>query len=744
MRVLLKNKWTKILATLAVVALLIGGTFMAKPNNGVAHTAKADTTLSGGWTAITATVGETDADGYTSLTNTGYGSRAYYNEPVTLDGLTIYHKVTDFNVTNNGYIGFGFSQTATGYPLEEHGFMAYYRRGETHDCLFYSTSHDHYSAENYVATKDEAGTQTGYGIDGAQFYGFTKSTTLWVSISFTKVSATCYKMVTTPLAGTEQGVSIGSWTTYFNPTGKGMTEDGKVYVVAIGETGKTAQIKLTTSGGLPAGWAAYNGANASVESDSTEIGIFGTTNYVKSTNKFMMNNFETTIRLGVEATDWFVVGLTKDSHFYASESISAEEYPSYYGVYLLFMKNSDTDYTVQVYNYQPITNPNTTSISYFDCMIAHDLSVSVGGDKLIKIRTYPDETGKYVQLNINGSMLVSNRLQASVMQQMFGEDYNANLLIQMCSTTACSYYVKTLNNKAATSSNVTVPDADNIPTYNTTYTVLWKNWDGTVLETDTVAYGEMPAYNGDTPTKPQTKEWTYAFKGWDSDVVAATEDISYTAEFEQSVRTYTVLWKNWDGTVLETDTVAYGETATYDGAQPSRENTEEYTYSFSGWDKEVGEVTDNVEVTAQYEQTANDTGSNTPEGGNPDDNTGSNTPEGGNPDDNTGSTTPDGGNPDDNTGSNTPDGGNPDDNTGSNTPDGGNPDDNTGSNTPEGGNPDDNTGSNTPEGENPDDNTGSTTPNENRGGCSAEVAFMMPTLLAMLAVGLMIKRKRNA
>ena len=170
--------------------------------------------------------------------------------------------------------------------------------------------------------------------------------------------------------------------------------------------------------------------------------------------------------------------------------------------------------------------------------------------------------------------------------------------------------------------------------------------------------------------------------------MAATEDISYTAEFEQSVRTYTVLWKNWDGTVLETDTVAYGETATYDGAQPSRENTEEYTYSFSGWDKEVGEVTDNVEVTAQYEQTANDTGSNTPEGGNPDDNTGSNIPEGGKPDDNT--------------------------------------------------------GSNTPDGENPDDNTGSTTPNENRGGCSAEVAFMMPTLLAILAVGLMIKRKRNA
>ena len=64
-----------------------------------------------------------------------------------------------------------------------------------------------------------------------------------------------------------------------------------------------------------------------------------------------------------------------------------------------------------------------------------------------------------------------------------------------------------------------------------TYIIKWVNYDGTVLETDTVTEGETPVYNGATPTKPADSSYTYAFKGWDKTVVAATADAIYTATY---------------------------------------------------------------------------------------------------------------------------------------------------------------------------------------------------------------------
>ena len=136
------------------------------------------------------------------------------------------------------------------------------------------------------------------------------------------------------------------------------------------------------------------------------------------------------------------------------------------------------------------------------------------------------------------------------------------------------------------------------------YTVIWEDEDGTELEKDLdVLFGTMPSFDKAEPTKAATDEFDYSFKGWTPTVEAVTGDITYTAEYTETRRIYTITWVDENGDVLEEDEVPYGEIPTFDGETPTKDSDDEYDYEFKGWTPEIEEVTGDKTYTAEYEKT---------------------------------------------------------------------------------------------------------------------------------------------
>lgn len=120
-----------------------------------------------------------------------------------------------------------------------------------------------------------------------------------------------------------------------------------------------------------------------------------------------------------------------------------------------------------------------------------------------------------------------------------------------------------------------------------TYSIQFKDWDGTVLSTQTVRYGH-------TPTLPSNPSRTgYTFTGWSNNPsTAPSGDTVYTAQY--TINSYTVTFKDWDNTTLKTQSVNYGSNAT-PPSNPSRTG-----YTFTGWSPSNMTITSDTTFTAQY------------------------------------------------------------------------------------------------------------------------------------------------
>ena len=126
-----------------------------------------------------------------------------------------------------------------------------------------------------------------------------------------------------------------------------------------------------------------------------------------------------------------------------------------------------------------------------------------------------------------------------------------------------------------------------------TYTVTWKNSDGSTLETDTnVPYGTNPQYNGSTPVNPVSGGG--AFTGWTPSLSAVTGDITYTASF---IPVYTVEFRNDDNTLIKQESVQQGGSVTPPSNPTSVNNP---TWTFDGWSNSYTNIQSNTVCVAQY------------------------------------------------------------------------------------------------------------------------------------------------
>ena len=122
------------------------------------------------------------------------------------------------------------------------------------------------------------------------------------------------------------------------------------------------------------------------------------------------------------------------------------------------------------------------------------------------------------------------------------------------------------------------------------FTVTFKDWNGVVLKTEQVEQGKSAT----APAAP-TREG-YTFKGWDKDFSNVQSNLTVIAQYTKDIVYFTVTFKDWNGTVLKTEQVEQGKSATAPAA-PTREG-----YTFKGWDKDFSNVQSNLTVTAVYEQ----------------------------------------------------------------------------------------------------------------------------------------------
>ena len=126
------------------------------------------------------------------------------------------------------------------------------------------------------------------------------------------------------------------------------------------------------------------------------------------------------------------------------------------------------------------------------------------------------------------------------------------------------------------------------------YTVTFQNLDGSVLSQNAYHYGDTVTLPAD-PTMATDEKYIYAFTGWSVDgetpgaIMPVTGETVYTAVYEKTPLSYTVVFRDEAGKIYASDTYHYGDTLRVP-ADPQRAPDDSFTYRFDGWSEDLPET----------------------------------------------------------------------------------------------------------------------------------------------------------
>ena len=123
-------------------------------------------------------------------------------------------------------------------------------------------------------------------------------------------------------------------------------------------------------------------------------------------------------------------------------------------------------------------------------------------------------------------------------------------------------------------------------TYQRSLTVTFNDYDGSTIDTSTVLEGN----DATPPADPTRTGWH--FTGWSGSYLNVQSNLTLTAQYE--INTYTVRFLDYDGSVIDTQTIAHGSDAT-PPADPTREG-----WRFTGWQGDYTGITAATDITATY------------------------------------------------------------------------------------------------------------------------------------------------
>lgn len=139
------------------------------------------------------------------------------------------------------------------------------------------------------------------------------------------------------------------------------------------------------------------------------------------------------------------------------------------------------------------------------------------------------------------------------------------------------------------------------------YTITWMDGSDVKLVQEWPE-GSIPSY---AYQKPQTAQYTYVLTGWSDEnktkymfpasLPEVTRNATYTAQYNATVRSYTIQFVNDNDVELQSSTLQYGATPMYNNGTPISSNDDErITRTFIGWSPSIVDVVGPATYKAQY------------------------------------------------------------------------------------------------------------------------------------------------